>query len=131
MSFATRVKNARKQARLTQKELADRVGVSQTAMHKLEVGGSLTSRKTVAIALTCGVDPIWLETGRGEMALPGYSPETGDGEKPVDRITESSIAVPCPVPKPIYNLLQHNRSSSIVRTKKKPSIINILGTNCV
>ena len=86
MSFATRVKNARKQARLTQKELADRVGVSQTAMHKLEVGGSLTSRKTVAIALTCGVDPIWLETGRGEMALPGYSPETGDGEKPVDRI---------------------------------------------
>ncbi|MBF0346457.1 MAG: helix-turn-helix domain-containing protein [Magnetococcales bacterium] len=66
-----RIKMARKHAGITQKELAERVGISQTAIHKLEGGGSQSSRKTIAIALTCGVDPIWLDTGRGEMALPG------------------------------------------------------------
>ncbi|MBF0110205.1 MAG: helix-turn-helix domain-containing protein [Magnetococcales bacterium] len=68
-----RIKLARKHAGITQKELAERVGISQTAIHKLEGGGSRSSRKTIAIALTCGVDPIWLDTGRGEMALPGIA----------------------------------------------------------
>ncbi|MBF0146111.1 MAG: helix-turn-helix domain-containing protein [Magnetococcales bacterium] len=68
-----RIKQARKHAGLTQKELADKVGISQTAIHKLEGGGSRSSRKTISIALTCGVDPIWLDTGRGEMALSGTS----------------------------------------------------------
>jgi len=74
MSLNERIQTARKQAKLTQKELADRVGISQTAVHKLECGRSRSSRRTVAIALTCGVDPIWLDTGRGEMALTGASP---------------------------------------------------------
>ena len=71
MTFADRVKAARKHAGLTQKELADQVGVSQTAMHKLEVGRSRSSRCTVSISLACGVDPVWLDTGRGAMALQG------------------------------------------------------------
>ena len=79
MDLSERIKIARKQAKLTQKELADRVGVSQTAIHKLECGRSISSRRTVTIALTCGVDPIWLDTGRGEMSLfgatPGMSPD--------------------------------------------------------
>lgn len=87
MSFASRIKTARKHAGLTQKEIAVRVGVSQTALHKLEVGRSASSRKTVSIALTCGVDPIWLQTGRGEMRLAGYSPE-GTDLKPDDRIPQ-------------------------------------------
>ncbi|MBF0185897.1 MAG: helix-turn-helix domain-containing protein [Magnetococcales bacterium] len=74
MSFSERIVTARKQAKLTQKELADRVGISQTAVHKLENERSKTSRRTVSIALTCGVDPIWLETGRGEMSLTGARP---------------------------------------------------------
>ncbi|MBF0420865.1 MAG: helix-turn-helix domain-containing protein [Magnetococcales bacterium] len=72
-TLSERIKQARKHAGITQKELAMRVGISQTAIHKLEGGGSHSSRKTVAIALTCGVDPIWLDTGLGEMALPGAS----------------------------------------------------------
>jgi SOS-response transcriptional repressor LexA len=74
MTLSERIRTARKQADLTQKELADRVGISQTAIHKLEAGRSISSRRTVAIALTCGVDPIWLDTGRGEMSLIGSTP---------------------------------------------------------
>jgi SOS-response transcriptional repressor LexA len=75
MNFGERIATARKSAKLTQKELADRVGISQTAIHKLEHGRSKMSRQTVSIALTCGVDPIWLETGRGDMSLGGVTPE--------------------------------------------------------
>ncbi|MBF0185405.1 MAG: LexA family transcriptional regulator [Magnetococcales bacterium] len=74
MNFGERIVTARKSAKLTQKELADRVGISQTAIHKLEHGRSKMSRQTVSIALTCGVDPIWLETGRGDMSLGGARP---------------------------------------------------------
>lgn len=71
MTLSDRIQLARKNAGLTQKGLADKVGISQTAVHKLECGRSRSSRRTVAIALTCGVDPIWLDTGRGDMLLPG------------------------------------------------------------
>ncbi|MBF0446999.1 MAG: LexA family transcriptional regulator [Magnetococcales bacterium] len=71
MTLSDRIQLARKNAGLTQKGLADKVGISQTAVHKLECGRSRSSRRTVTIALTCGVDPIWLETGRGDMLLPG------------------------------------------------------------
>ncbi|MEO5362917.1 MAG: XRE family transcriptional regulator [Magnetococcus sp. DMHC-8] len=76
MTLAERIHVARKQAGLTQKELADQVGVSQTAIHKLEGGSSRSSRRTVAIALACGVDPIWLDTGRGNSSLFGTRLET-------------------------------------------------------
>ncbi|MEO5351272.1 MAG: XRE family transcriptional regulator [Magnetococcus sp. YQC-3] len=80
MNLSERIKMARKQAGLTQKELAIRVEVSQTAVHKLESGRSKASRHTVAIALTCGVDPIWLDTGRGEMSLIGSTPGMSQAE---------------------------------------------------
>lgn len=73
MKLSDRIQFARKHAGLTQKELADRVGISQTAIHKLECGRSRSSRRTVPIALACGVDPVWLETGRGEMVLSGVA----------------------------------------------------------
>lgn len=79
-TFGERIKQARKHADLTQKELADKTGISQTAVHKLECGRSASSRRAVTIALTCGVDPIWLDTGRGEMALPGAA-AYGEGGK--------------------------------------------------
>ncbi|MBF0420232.1 MAG: helix-turn-helix domain-containing protein [Magnetococcales bacterium] len=79
-AFGERIKQARKHAGLTQKELADKTGISQTAVHKLECGRSASSRRSVSIALTCGVDPIWLDTGLGEMALPGASAYGEDGK---------------------------------------------------
>ncbi|MBF0460122.1 MAG: helix-turn-helix domain-containing protein [Magnetococcales bacterium] len=77
-----RVRFARKQAGLTQKGLADKVGISQTAIYKLERGGSKSSRRTVAIALECGVDPIWLHNGKGEMFVVGTTTETTGESKP-------------------------------------------------
>ncbi|MBF0436329.1 MAG: helix-turn-helix transcriptional regulator [Magnetococcales bacterium] len=79
-TFGERVTKARKHANLTQKELAGKVGISQTAVHKLECGRSASSRRSVSIALTCGVDPIWLDTGLGEMALPGAVAHGEDGK---------------------------------------------------
>ncbi|MBF0283861.1 MAG: LexA family transcriptional regulator [Magnetococcales bacterium] len=80
MSFSDRVKSARKYANLTQKELADKVGISQTAIHKLECGRSRSSRRSVAIALACGVEPIWLETGRGRMRALSRAAEQEEGD---------------------------------------------------
>ncbi|MBF0356963.1 MAG: LexA family transcriptional regulator [Magnetococcales bacterium] len=77
MTLSDRIQLARKNAGLTQKGLADKVGISQTAVHKLECGRSRSSRRTVTIALTCGVDPIWLDTGRGDMLLPGSGTGVG------------------------------------------------------
>lgn len=81
-----RIKHARKNAHLTQKELANKVGITKAAVQRLENGSSASSKKTVSIALACGVDPIWLETGRGKIALPGsaYSMnESGEGGRTV------------------------------------------------
>lgn len=68
-TLSDRILLARKRAGLTQKQLAEQVGISLTAMHKLETGRVLSSRRTVSIALVCGVDPIWLERGTGNMLL--------------------------------------------------------------
>ncbi|MBF0584541.1 MAG: LexA family transcriptional regulator [Magnetococcales bacterium] len=101
MTLAERIVIARKHAKLTQKELADRVNISQTAVHKLESGRSRSSRCTVAIALCCGVDPIWLDTGRGEMSLVGATPgmtrdefAKSDGKCEVHRATPLFARLP-------------------------------------
>ncbi|MBF0309203.1 MAG: LexA family transcriptional regulator [Magnetococcales bacterium] len=72
MKLSQRIKLAREYANLTQKELAEKVGISQTAVHKLECGRSRSSRRTVAIAIVCKVSPVWLETGKGDMAMSAY-----------------------------------------------------------
>ncbi|MBF0417188.1 MAG: helix-turn-helix transcriptional regulator [Magnetococcales bacterium] len=84
LDFAKRFKSARLHADLTQQELAGRVGISQAAIHKLEAGQFGSSRKTVAIALACQVNPVWLESGIGEMVSPAENEAGTDlGEIPV------------------------------------------------
>lgn len=97
MALSQRIRSSREYAGLTQKELADRVSISQTAVHKLECGRSRSSRRTVAISLACGVNPIWLETGQGDMlagiettsALQGNRVEESD--VPYFRHSSSSV----------------------------------------
>ncbi|MBF0453609.1 MAG: helix-turn-helix transcriptional regulator [Magnetococcales bacterium] len=94
-TFSERIKLARDRANLTQKQLAEKVGISQTAVHKLECGRSATSRMTVQIALTCQVDPIWLATGHGEITRIGrivpLNDQDGESTRPEEMNAEQLI----------------------------------------
>ncbi len=63
-----RIKQARKHAGLTQRELADAVGVSQPVISQLEKGDNLQSVHLLKIAVACSVNAAWLADGEGEMA---------------------------------------------------------------
>lgn len=62
-----RIKQARKHAELTQRELAAAVGVSQPVISQLESGENLQSVHLLKIASVCGVNPLWLSEGTSEM----------------------------------------------------------------
>lgn len=62
-----RLRKARKDAGMTQKELADAVDAKQGAVSDLENGRNNSSTKLVEMALTLGVNPRWLSTGEGDI----------------------------------------------------------------
>lgn len=61
---------ARKFAGLTQSQLAEKSGLSQQMISKLESGRSNETAGIVALALACGVRPEWLFNGNGSMRPP-------------------------------------------------------------
>lgn len=67
MNFGQRLRAARKFAGLTQAQLGGIVGIDQTTISDFERGKSGSSSFCASIAAACGVDPLWLETGEGEM----------------------------------------------------------------
>lgn len=67
MKLSERIKAARVHAGLTQRELADRVGIAQTAISQLESGKTLRSTYLFHIAEACGVSGSWLVSGLGGM----------------------------------------------------------------
>jgi transcriptional regulator with XRE-family HTH domain len=68
MTIGTRVRAARKKRGMTQKQLADKSGISQSTLSALETGDSSGSYNLVAIASALGEDPVYLETGRTDAA---------------------------------------------------------------
>lgn len=66
MSIGTRIRDARKQANLTQGQLAARVGVKQSTISELETGESAGTTLIASFAKELGVPALWLETGKGE-----------------------------------------------------------------
>ena len=64
-SFGVRLKEARKARGLSQPELAQRVGLGQGQISKLELDQRGESTRTVQIARELGVEPLWLATGEG------------------------------------------------------------------
>lgn len=64
--FGERLLAARKYSKLSQEELAKRVGLSQSALAESEKTGQ-GSTKILQIAAATGVDPKWLATGQGHM----------------------------------------------------------------
>lgn len=74
----TRIKEARKAKHYSQKALADKIGISDAALSKIESGINNPARSTVlAIANALNISAEWLETGDGEMKLPTH-PQTLD-----------------------------------------------------
>lgn len=61
IGFGARVHMRRKLLGLSQKDLADRVGISQPAIKKIEAGGQ--TRKGRAVADALGTTLQWLEVG--------------------------------------------------------------------
>ncbi|HEY0287175.1 MAG TPA: helix-turn-helix transcriptional regulator [Pseudomonas sp.] len=69
MDLSERIKLARKKANLTQSQLAESVGIAQTAISQLESGKTLRSSYLIQIARSCKVNSVWLASGEGEMNL--------------------------------------------------------------
>ncbi len=64
--FGKRLKEARKNAGLTQAQLAKKVGIGQSTVAELERTASGSSH-VAGIAAACNVSPMWLATGDGPM----------------------------------------------------------------
>lgn len=89
--YGLRLKQARELAKLSQKQLAARAGMSQGNLSELETNGQ-GSAMTLQLAAACGVDPRWLATGEGEP----YAEATADDAPerlspwPLERLREST-----------------------------------------
>lgn len=68
-TISQRIKKARREAGITQPELALKIGgkMTQQTLSKLERGLIEHSKYLTDIALALDVSPFWLETGKGEM----------------------------------------------------------------
>lgn len=65
MTIGQRAKSAREALNLSQKHVADRIGIKQPTLSALETGDSSGSIYTASLAAVLGVNALWLETGRG------------------------------------------------------------------
>jgi phage repressor protein C with HTH and peptisase S24 domain len=73
MSIGSRIKEARTQAKLSQKALAQKVGMSQSSLSELETGESSGTTLIASFAAALGVNALWLETGKGPVTGPHLS----------------------------------------------------------
>lgn len=63
MSLAERLKQSRKEARLTQVELANKAGLTQARLSAIETGYTKNPTCVIDIAKAMRICPIWLQTG--------------------------------------------------------------------
>lgn len=88
MNLSERIKLARTHKGLTQKELAERVGIAQTAISQLESGKTLRSTYLYQIAAACGVSGAWLATGIGNMSHDPIEGLLGEARVIIERENE-------------------------------------------
>ena len=69
-TFGSRLYSSRKQAKLTQKEVAKRIGMSQSLPSELENDEYPTSVFTIQLAHLYKVNARWLAEGRGSREIP-------------------------------------------------------------
>lgn len=89
-SFAARLRQAREEAGLNQEQLAERVGITQGQISKLELGIREESTKTAEIAHELGVNAYWLATGNGNKK----GPTIGPFELLIDDLPEENRQLP-------------------------------------
>lgn len=70
-----RLKEARKKAGKSQKDVVEAIGITQSALSQLETGLVSSSSHLPSIANFLGVNAYWLQTGNGEM-LASATPES-------------------------------------------------------
>jgi transcriptional regulator with XRE-family HTH domain len=68
MSIGSRIREARKSAKMTQAQLAAKVGMKQGTLSELETGESDGTTLVASFAAALGVNALWLETGKGPKA---------------------------------------------------------------
>lgn len=76
-SIAQRLKQAREAAGMTQPALAEKAGVSQGTIGNIESGLRKRPRELLSIAAALGVNPSWLDTGKGQMRSGVVTPDEG------------------------------------------------------
>ncbi|MDE9471017.1 helix-turn-helix domain-containing protein [Xenorhabdus bovienii] len=74
-TFAERLNKALRDEKMSQAQLASRIGVSQPAIWRLTSGQTNTSRKLVEIANTLNVSPEWLMHGEERLNTESSSTE--------------------------------------------------------
>ncbi len=67
----SRIREIRKNVKMTQKEFSEKLGVSENFIFLMERGDRVPSDRTKAdICRVFGVSPVWLETGEGDPFPP-------------------------------------------------------------
>lgn len=89
-AIGDRIRQIRKERRMTQIELASLANISQTTLSQLESGRNDTSKELPTIAQVLGVDVYWLQTGIetspiSSTTIPNYAEvHDWDSQTPVD-----------------------------------------------
>lgn len=80
MTLAKRFAAAREASGLTQRQLAERVGLEQQTINAIENGTTLQPRKLTALAEALQVSPTWLQFGVTTAAEPSTAYIIGDSK---------------------------------------------------
>lgn len=91
MELQDRLKTARKAKKLTQTEVADKVGITQASYSGLERGTSRSTSKLVELANLFDVNATWLATGKGEMSATPTIDELKQKIKAIENKTQSEL----------------------------------------
>jgi len=82
-AMARRITQARERAGLSQKQLADRIGVAQQTVNSLERQESGRTSRILDLALAMDVDPFWLQNGEPATAQPLLPGATSQPDQPI------------------------------------------------
>ena len=74
MDIASRLKRLRKIAGLTQLQLAEKIGVAQNSIQKIESGDTKNPRNIESLAHVLNCSPEYLQYGVGELDNASYGP---------------------------------------------------------